>query len=111
MRAYSALLILPSALGEAAVQKAMQQVRDEIGKLGGVAEDTETMSKRSFARPMGKHDAGHYVKLKFNFEPHNIDALLARLKLNEDIFRVQVLRGEEACEPAGAEKDEVQDNG
>jgi len=111
LRAYSALFILPSALGDAAVKKAMQQVRDEIGKLGGVAEDTETMSKRSFARPMGKQDAGHYVKLRFNFEPHNMDALLARLKLNEDIFRVQMLRDEEACEPVSAEKDEVQDDG
>jgi len=119
LKAYDAIFILPAHLDGDGVAAAMQRVRDEIGKLGGQTQEPEGMGKKAFARPMKKQDAGHYVKLRFNLSPEKVAPLRGRIKLIEDVFRVQILQGSQpvpgtqaaAEEPAsaGAETEEVAD--
>jgi len=119
LKAYDAIFILPAHLDSDGVAAAMQRVRDEIGKLGGQTQEPEGMGKKAFARPMKKQDAGHYVKLRFNLDPEKVAPLRGRIKLIEDVFRVQILQGGqpvpgkrdagERTPVAGAEKEEAAD--
>jgi small subunit ribosomal protein S6 len=106
LRKYDALLILPVALDDDAIDKALERLRNEIVKLEGTVSDAKPMGRRAFARPLKKKEAGVYVTMAFELDPSRIDALIARLKLNEDLFRLQILRHEEFVamptgEPAG----------
>lgn len=92
LRVYEALFIFPGSLKDEALQKVLEQARGEITKLKGNLRDTLSIGKRTFARPLKKTASGQYVRIDFSIEPENIAALLARFKLNEDIFRVQIVR-------------------
>lgn len=108
---YEGMFILPKALSEEALEEALGRIRGEIEKLGGAVKNTTRLGKRPFARPMGKQDAGHYVVINFELEGDQIAPLQARLKLNDDVFRVQFTRTNEkaaaaASTGAGEEKAE-----
>ena len=112
LRKYNALFILPATLSDEDVEKAMQNVTEAIARLNGTASNVHVLGKHTFARPLKSHETGHYAKMQIDIEPGNIDALLAKLKLNEDVFRVQVLRDEEDSAPvADAEPNKEKDNG
>jgi ribosomal protein S6 len=92
LRTYDATLIFPNSVREAALDKALEKVREEITKLNGRVVDTRPMGERLFARPLHKHDSGQYAKIRFELDPAQIEHLNARYKLNEEIFRVQIVR-------------------
>lgn len=94
MKKYNALFILPAALSDEDVQKTLQNVQESISKLQGTATNVDVLGKRMFARPLKKQDMGHYVKMQIEIAPGSIDALIARVKLNENVFRMQILRDE-----------------
>ena len=91
MKTYDAMFIFASSLKEKALDQALERVQAEVEKLNGRLLATRTIGKRSFARPMKKKESGVYVRLRLSMEPGSISPLLARLKLKEDIFRVQIL--------------------
>jgi ribosomal protein S6 len=91
LKKYEVLLIYPASLKEDVMEKNVERARGEITRLNGTVADTQAMGTRTFARPLHKKDAGNYVRITFSMEPENINPLQARLKLIEDIFRVQVL--------------------
>jgi ribosomal protein S6 len=97
-------------LGEEARDKVVDGIREEISKLDGNVLRTESLGRRTFARPLKKQEEGYYVRLHVELGPEAIDALLARFKLNPDIFRLQILRA-----PAGSElppeKDDIVEPG
>jgi small subunit ribosomal protein S6 len=93
-RKYNALFILPAALSDEDVQKTLQNVQESVSKLNGTATNVDVLGKRMFARPLQKQDTGHYVKMQIDIAPESIDALIARVKLNENVFRMQILRDE-----------------
>ena len=95
---YKMMFIFLPDLGEEAGEKVLDAIREEISKLDGKVLRTEYLGRRTFARPLKKQEEGHYVRLYVELGPEAIDALLARFKLNSDIFRVQILRS-----PAGSE--------
>jgi len=88
---YRAMFILSTSLKDEDLKAAMDRVRQEIAGFGGETGAVKVMGKRTFARPMKKRDAGVYVLLWFRLDPANVSALRGRFKLNEDIFRSQVL--------------------
>jgi ribosomal protein S6 len=96
------MVILPAALNEDGVRSALQRVREEIARQGGQSQEPDVIGKRTFARPMKKQEAGHYVKLRFELDPNAIDPLLGRLKLAEDVFRLQILRNDDIAVPEEA---------
>ena len=53
------------------------------------------LGKRPFARPMKKQDAGYYYVIDFELEGDQVTPLKERLKLNEFVFRVQIVCKEE----------------
>lgn len=94
MNRYEALIIFPESLKDNVLEDALGRVRGEIKKLEGEVESTTRLGKRAFARRMKKQEGGHYAIVTFTMPPQNVTPLLARYKLNEEVFRVQIVRAE-----------------
>lgn len=95
MNAYNATIIFESSMSEEGLQKALDRIKEEIGKLGGSSDgNSKMMGKHTFARPLKKKTDGIYVKMGLGLAPEKVAALKNRLKLNEEIFRVQITRDE-----------------
>lgn len=106
MKTYEALFIFSNSLKDEALEKVVEHIRGEIVKLNGSVQGVHPMGKRTFARPLKKSESGQYVRIDFSMDPGKIADLQARFKLNENIFRVQIVRGEQR-----AEQQEVKSNG
>jgi ribosomal protein S6 len=101
---YEALFIFPESLKDDELEAAVGRVRDEIKKAGGEIESTTRLGKRAFARRLKKKEAGHYVIVTCKMDGNEIRPLLARYRLNSDVFRVQWVRaGETAAAGAATE--------
>ena len=92
MGAYKMMFIFLPDLSEEVREKVIDGIGEEISKLDGKLLRTEPLGRRTFARPLKRQEEGYYVRLSAELGPDTIDPLLARFKLNPDIFRVQVLR-------------------
>lgn len=91
LKKYRGTFIFAGSAKDEALNSMLETVKGEIGKLGGSVENTDIKGRRTFARPMSKRDSGVYVFMVFNLDTENVNKLLARFKLNDDIFRVQVI--------------------
>jgi len=100
MNKYEAMIIFPDSLKEESLDEALEKVAAEIEKSGGTVNAKTRIGRRSFARPMDKQTGGQYMVLTFQLEGEKIAALQARFKLNEDIFRAQVVRVPEVAAAA-----------
>lgn len=96
MNKYEAMVIFPESMRDEALDAAFEKVAGEIEKLGGKVENKTRLGRRAFARPLKKHSAGHYAVIGFFLDGQKVAPLQARFKLNEDIFRVQIVRAVEA---------------
>lgn len=92
MNKYEAMIIFPETLKEESLDAALDKVVAEIEKSGGKVEAKTRIGRRSFARPMEKQSGGQYMVVTFRLEGAKIAALQGRFKLNEEIFRVQIVR-------------------
>jgi ribosomal protein S6 len=84
-------MIFRESLKETDWDGAVDAVRAEIEKLGGTMSSCTRLGKREFARPMQKQQSGHYGLVAFELAGDKVGALQARLKLNADVYRVQVV--------------------
>ena len=91
MNKYEAMIIFRESLKDTEWDAAVEAVRAEIDKLGGSVTSKTRLGKREFARPMQKQQSGHYGLVAFQLAGDKVAALQARLKLDERIFRVQVV--------------------
>ena len=91
MNKYEAMVIFRESLKDTEWDDAVEAVRAEIEKLGGGVTSKTRLGKRDFARPMQKQQSGHYGLVAFRLAGDKVAALQARLKLNEQVFRVQVV--------------------
>lgn len=96
MNKYEAMIIYPESLKDEALEAAFEKVAGEIEKLGGTVENKTRLGRRSFARPLKKHTGGQYAVIGFFLDGAKVAALQARFRLNEEIFRVQIVRATEA---------------
>ena len=115
MKAYEGLFIFEQNLKDEALEKVLDGVREEITGQGGDITHTDVIGRQVFARPMDKRRAGVYVRIYFDLSPSRVSELLARYRLNPDVFRVQVyiadrVPGEEAAAEAAAETVEATEN-
>jgi len=99
---YEGMFILPKRLGDDDLEGALNSIREEIEKAGGEVQTTTRLGKRSFARPMKKQESGNYYVIDFEMEGGQVSDLLARLKLNENSFRVQIVKKVETAPVAEA---------
>lgn len=98
MKKYDALYIFVNSPKDEALDKLVELAGGEITRLGGELFGSEALGKRNFARPMKKHDNGVYIRIRFALDTDKMAALLARYKLVEEIFRVQIVTVDERRE-------------
>lgn len=91
MNKYEAMIIFREGLKDADWDGAVETVRSEIEKFDGAVSSCTRLGRREFARPMQKQRSGHYGLMAFALGGDKLAPLLARLKLNADVFRVQVV--------------------
>ncbi len=92
MNKYEAMMIFPETLKDEGLDAALEKVKAEIEKAGGRVESTTRLGRRPFARPLDKMESGNYMVVSFHMGGDKISGLLARFKLNEELFRVQIVR-------------------
>jgi ribosomal protein S6 len=85
------MFIFPNKFSEEKLKSALDGVNKEIVTHGGEVKGSIVSGSRRFARPMHKKTAGQYVKVLFDIEPNQITVLTGRYKLNDDVFRVQMV--------------------
>jgi ribosomal protein S6 len=74
-------------------ESVLGKISDEVTRLGGRVLSSQVLGgKRVFARPLHGREAGIYGRLALCLDPDAVAALLSRLKLNEDVFRIQIVR-------------------
>ena len=110
MNKYEAMFIFPESIKDSALEETLGTVKAEIKKLGGEVDSATRLGKRAFSRPMKKQEAGQYALVAFRAGGDIIPQLLARYKLDEDVFRVQIVRAP-AKPPAPVKKREESDDG
>ena len=93
MKTYDALFIFDESLEGEALDSVLGRIRQEIDRLGGAVDLVDKVGRQSFARPMKKRTHGQYVWLTFKIAPENVAPLRGRLKLVEEVFRVQIEHG------------------
>ena len=109
MGTYKIMLIFLPEIKEESRKEIIENVCGEITKLKGEVLHTESLGSRVFARPLKKRESGFYIRLQVELYPDVIDVLLARFKLNIDIFRVQILRSSSHDTMASKKKDGKED--
>jgi ribosomal protein S6 len=108
---YEGTFIFSDRMTEDDLNAAIASAAEEITKLKGQIVKTEKLGRRQFARPMKKQTSGQYVRLRFDIAPGAITELHEHYKLNDHVFRVQIVRASEIVAPteeeAAAEKAEA----
>lgn len=91
MNKYEAMIIFRESLKDTEWDEAVDAVKAEVEKLGGAMTSCTRLGKREFARTMKKQTSGHYALMALQLDGDKVAPLLARLKLDEQVFRVQVV--------------------
>lgn len=94
MNTYDALVIFPSQLKDEELDKALDRLKKEVARAGGEVTGSRLIGRRSFTRPLNKKDAGVYIRLGVQMPPDAMTGFLARVKLQEEVFRMQITRVE-----------------
>jgi len=89
---YEAMVILPDRLTEDEIEKGLDSLKSEIKSLGGTVQAATRMGKKNFARKLNKQSTGEYALVTFSGTGNLSGQLQERLKHNESIFRIQVVR-------------------
>jgi ribosomal protein S6 len=96
---YEAMLIFPETLKEESLDAALDKVCGEIEKAGGRVDNKTRLGRRAFARKLGRQTAGLYTVVGFALPGDKLRPLMARFKLNEEIFRIQIVAQPEPKAP------------
>jgi ribosomal protein S6 len=91
LKTYDTMFILPTQMEQPDSDKLLESIQSEIKRQEGTVLESDTPSRRSFARPMGKVYEGMYFRMRITMDPERIKEFKARLKLNTEIYRVQIL--------------------
>jgi ribosomal protein S6 len=98
MKKYDALYIFVGIAKDDALEVNLDKALAEVERFGGKVLEKVSLGRRSFSRPMKKRENGVYVKVRLELDPANVDALVKRYKLVEEVFRVQILAVDERRE-------------
>ena len=86
-RRYEALLVLNAQGKEDSVREIIERLESEFQKEGAQMEQVQKMDRRQFSYMAGPLDAGYYVNFVFNADPAVIAKLLAKFKLDPEVYR------------------------
>ena len=98
MKKYDALYIFIGIAKDDALEACLYKALAEVTKRGGNVLEKVSLGRRAFSRPMKKRESGVYVKVRFEIDPAQVDDLVKRYKLVEEVFRVQILAVDERRE-------------
>ena len=98
MKKYDALYIFVGIAKDDALEANLEKALAEVERFDGKILEKVSLGRRSFSRPMKKRESGVYVKVRLELDPANVDALVKRYKLVEEVFRVQILAVDERRE-------------
>ncbi len=91
MKTYEGMYIFAGNAKDDVLQGHIAKAVSEISRLGGNVLSQDVLGKRAFARPMKKRENGVYALVRFELDPAKVGELVARYKLVEGVFRVQIL--------------------
>ena len=98
MKKYDAIYIFVGVTKDDVLNANLEKALAEVTRVGGTVYSTESLGKRSFARPMSKKESGVYVKVRMELDPAKLEELVNRYHLVEEVFRVQFLAVDERRE-------------
>src|SRR6184192_4822359 len=84
---YEALLVLNAQGREETVKEIIDRLESEFQKEGAQIEQVQKMDRRQFYYVAGPLDSGYYVNFVFNADPGVIAKLLAKFKLDPEVYR------------------------
>ncbi len=90
-RSYDAYFILSATLKDEERDATLKTIEGEITRLQGVIKETQRIGNRPFARRLKKRTSGYYVRMRIELDPAQVAPLRERFKLNENVFRVQIV--------------------
>jgi len=95
LNTYEGLFIFPELLNDEELEAARTHVLGEIERQGGRVLGVRKLGRREFARPLAKQRSGFFVRTVFELDGGKVALLRARYRLSDDVFRVQITRGDE----------------
>lgn len=110
MTTYEGLFVFPERMQDEEAEAAREKVVADLARFDAKLLGSLTLGRRGFARPMKKARGGVYVRMVFELDGAQVDALRRRLKLNDALLRAQITVGDEQslawvqdAQPADAE--------
>ncbi len=109
LKKYKGTFIFANSAKDDVMAGILDKIKGEIEKLGGEVLSVDIKGRRTFARPMSKRESGIYVIQVFTLDTESIGPLRNRFKLNDDIFRVQlIVNPPEVVAEAAAEEEKTE---
>ena len=87
LRDYELLVIISPEVVYEELETRVDKIAQLIIERGGEISSTEPWGKRKLAYPIEHFTEGHYVLIKFSFEPASCKELEASLRISEEIIR------------------------
>jgi small subunit ribosomal protein S6 len=84
---YEGLLVLNVKGNEDGAKEMIERLEGEFQKEGAEIEQVQKMDKRQFTYVAGPLDSGFFVNFIFEAEPHLIDKLRGKFKLDPEVYR------------------------
>ncbi len=84
---YEALLVLNTKGNEEGANKMIDRLEGEFKKEGAEVEQVQRLERKVFSYAAGPLDSGYFVNFIFSAEPHLIDKIKNKFKLDADVYR------------------------
>lgn len=96
VRDYEALIILKTAGTEQELAKHAAQLEEQVKRVSGSIERSQSMGRRRLAFRINRQSEGHYHLLRFRAPTERVIELERLFRLNETVVRFIILNAEEA---------------
>jgi ribosomal protein S6 len=94
LRTYEAVFILDDRKFEDAGEAFSREIGSHIKSLGGKGKERNSLGRKQFARPIGKHVTGLYWGFVFDLDPSKVGTFQDKYRLNTSVLRLTVLQYE-----------------
>ena len=95
MRKYEVMYILKPDIEEDVYAQEISKFEQLVKDDGGEVENIEEWGKRTLAYEIDHYDQGYYVLMNFIYDPHKLDNLDEKFKMDSTILRHQIVRVDE----------------
>ncbi|MBX7211872.1 MAG: 30S ribosomal protein S6 [Verrucomicrobiaceae bacterium] len=89
---YEAMIVFDTKGKEEGIDTLVSTVSKEMEKAGAKLEQIDNLGKRQFPSSPRHVEAGTFVNIRFEAESSVLDAIQAKLKLNDNVYQQFYLR-------------------